>query len=112
MIRLATFIIVISAVSIFGALCVAASILVGINEFHTIVSEDLRDFKVIVASNFRKESQFSGLFRQCLEDNARFRGQSFKNFGKTGCFEDGTRAETSKSTHIQSLKICVLIGWI
>ncbi|CCD68525.1 Nematode cuticle collagen N-terminal domain-containing protein [Caenorhabditis elegans] len=45
MIRLATFIIVISAVSIFGALCVAASILVGINEFHTIVSEDLRDFK-------------------------------------------------------------------
>ncbi|EGT52663.1 hypothetical protein CAEBREN_09928 [Caenorhabditis brenneri] len=45
MIRLATVVIVLSAASIFSALCISVSILVGINEFHTEIQHDLNGFK-------------------------------------------------------------------
>ncbi|EGT52662.1 hypothetical protein CAEBREN_14734 [Caenorhabditis brenneri] len=45
MIRLATVVIVLSAASIFSALCISVSILVGINEFHTEIQHDLDGFK-------------------------------------------------------------------
>uniref|UniRef100_A0A8R1HJQ3 Col_cuticle_N domain-containing protein n=2 Tax=Caenorhabditis japonica TaxID=281687 RepID=A0A8R1HJQ3_CAEJA len=45
MIRFATFIIVVSAGSIFGALCFAATILVDINSFRSNIVDDLGEFK-------------------------------------------------------------------